>query len=96
MPIPSQVQWFMQDQNVACRWTCVHGLRETLRVRTATANVALTLMKYTHAYKNNCNILILKSKKNPAGFEPATTALQGRRSNQLYHRGRWLKPNKMT
>ena len=28
----------------------VHGLRETLRVRAATANVALTLMKYTHAY----------------------------------------------
>ena len=28
----------------------VHGLRETLRVRSATANVALTLMKYTHAY----------------------------------------------
>ena len=28
----------------------VHGLRETLRVRAATANVALTLMKYTHSY----------------------------------------------
>ena len=28
----------------------VHGLRETLRLRAATANVALTLMKYTHAY----------------------------------------------
>ena len=28
----------------------VHGLRETLRVCVATANVALTLMKYTHAY----------------------------------------------
>ena len=28
----------------------VHGLRETLRVRLATANVALTFMKYTHAY----------------------------------------------
>ena len=28
----------------------VHGLRETLRVRAAMANVALTLMKYTHAY----------------------------------------------
>ena len=28
----------------------VHGLRETLRVREATANVALMLMKYTHAY----------------------------------------------
>ena len=28
----------------------VHGLRETLRVCAATANVALTLMKYTHSY----------------------------------------------
>ena len=28
----------------------VHGFRETFRVRAATANVALTLMKYTHAY----------------------------------------------
>ena len=28
----------------------VHELGETLRVRTATANVALTLMKYTLAY----------------------------------------------
>ena len=28
----------------------VHGLRETLRVRAAMANVALMLMKYTHAY----------------------------------------------
>ena len=28
----------------------VHGLRETLRVRAATANVTLTLMKYTHSY----------------------------------------------
>ena len=28
----------------------VRGLRETLRVRAATANVALTLMKYTHSY----------------------------------------------
>ena len=28
----------------------VHDLRETLRVRAATANVALTLMKYRHAY----------------------------------------------
>ena len=28
----------------------VHGLRETLLVRAAPANVALTLMKYTHAY----------------------------------------------
>ena len=28
----------------------VHGLRETLRVLVATANVALMLMKYTHAY----------------------------------------------
>ena len=27
----------------------VHGLRETLRVSEATANVALALMKYTHA-----------------------------------------------
>ena len=28
----------------------VHGHRETLRVPAATANVALMLMKYTHAY----------------------------------------------
>ena len=28
----------------------VLGLRETLRVHAATANVALTLMKYTYAY----------------------------------------------
>ena len=28
----------------------VLGLRETLRVRAATANVTLTLMKYTYAY----------------------------------------------
>ena len=28
----------------------VYGLRETLRVRAATVNVALTLMKYTHSY----------------------------------------------
>ena len=28
----------------------VHSLRETLRVRAETANVALMLMKYTHAY----------------------------------------------
>ena len=28
----------------------VHGLRKTLRVRAATANVASTLMKYTHSY----------------------------------------------
>ena len=31
----------------------VHGLPETSRVRAATSNVALTLMKYTHAYDNN-------------------------------------------
>ena len=28
----------------------VHGLRETLRVHAATANVTLTLMKFTHVY----------------------------------------------
>ena len=30
----------------------VHGVRETLRARAATANVALALMKYTHADNN--------------------------------------------
>ena len=40
-------QRFMQDQNFVGH---VHGFRETLRVRTAMANVAMTLMKYTHAY----------------------------------------------
>ena len=44
------------DVSVLCRIKMlpvvghVHGLRETLRVRAATANVALTLMKYTHSY----------------------------------------------
>ena len=42
----------------------VPGLRETLRVRAATANVALTLMKYTYiiyAYINYDNNMTCKA-----------------------------------
>ena len=76
--VPSLLRWLTVISGL-CRIKMlpvvghVHGLRETLRVRTATANVALMLMKYTHAYIIYDTNMTCKEFSKNVFFYPSST-----------------------